>query len=80
MRHKGKRYVAHVLLDGRIAFACESPVSSAVRRQKYTSPSVAASAVTGHPMNGWAVWHFWSTKGELVPLDALPKGTAKPRF
>ena len=80
LRHKDKQYVAHVLLDGRIAFARESPVTSAIRKVKYLSPSAAATAVTGHSMNGWAVWHFWSTNGELVPLDALRKGKAKPRF
>ena len=80
LRHKGKQYVAHVLRDGRIVFARESPVTSTVRKAKYPSPSAAAAAVTGHTMNGWAVWHFWSTEGELVPLDALRKGKAKPRF
>jgi hypothetical protein len=80
LHHKGKQYVAHVLLDGRIAFARESPVTGAVRKVRYLSPSAAATAVTGHSMNGWAVWHFWSTDGELVPLDALRKGKAKPRF
>jgi len=80
LRHKGKQYVAHVLTDGRIAFARESPVTSAVRKVKYPSPSAAAAAVTGHSMNGWAVWHFWSTMGELVSLDALRTGKAKPRF
>ena len=80
LRHKGKQYVAHVRTDGTIVFARESPDWARLKKGVYFSPSLAAAAAVGHNMNGWTTWHFWSTKGELVPLDALRKGSAKPRF
>jgi hypothetical protein len=80
LRHNDKQYIAHVRPDGTIAFSRESADWARLRREVYFSPSKAAEVAVGHGMNGWQAWHFWSTKGDLVPLDALRKGRAKPRF
>jgi hypothetical protein len=80
LHYRDKQYVAHVRTDGTIAFAPESAEADRLKGKVFPSPSAAATAVTGHSMNGWATWHFWSTAGDLVPLDALRKGRAKPRF
>jgi hypothetical protein len=79
-RYKGKQYIAHVNHQGKISFAPQSAEYKRLRGIKHNSPSMAAKAITGRAMNGWTEWRFWSTKGDLVPLDALRKGTAKPRF
>jgi len=80
LRHKGKLYVAQVQRDGSITFTAKDRAPAALHGKRFLSPSNAAKAVTGSARNGWAVWHFWSTKDELVPLDMLRKGKAKPRF
>lgn len=79
-RYKGKQYIAHVNRQGRISFDPQSADYRRLRGTKYNSPSMAAKAITGRAMNGWTTWQFWSTKGELVPLDALRRSKAKPRF
>jgi len=80
MKYKGKAFVAHVRRSGMITFARESADWLRLKNKQFSSPSAAAGAATGGSFDGWHVWHFWSTKGELVPLDALRKGKAKPRF
>ncbi len=80
LSHKGQQYIAHVRSNGTIVFSRESADWARLRKSVYYSPSSAARAVVGHAVNGWAAWHFWSTKGELVPLDALRKGHATPKF
>ncbi len=61
--HKGIRYVAHVRSDGRIRF----------QGKLFTSPSLAASAITKRPMNGWTTWSYERAPGDWVMLDALRK-------
>jgi hypothetical protein len=80
LRHKGKQFVAHVRADGSIVFGRETADWGRLHGKEFSSPSLAAAAAVGHAMNGWTTWRFWSTKGELLPLDALRKGKAKPRF
>lgn len=59
--YKKKPYKASVLADGTIRYNGE----------RFTSPSLAAVAVTNRPMNGWGFWRFKDTSGEWVKLDAL---------
>jgi hypothetical protein len=54
-------YRAHVVKSGSIRFG----------RKKYNSPSLAASAVTGRPQNGWFFWHFERAPGDWVRLREL---------
>ncbi len=61
--YKEKTYKAFVLADGTIRYNGEI----------FTSPSLAAVAVTNRPMNGWGFWRFKDTSGEWVKLDALRK-------
>jgi len=64
MTYKGKQYRATVLKDGSI-FG---------RRGKiFTSPSGAAQAVTGRPVDGWRRWRYERAPGDWVPLDELRK-------
>src|SRR6185503_16665723 len=44
--HKGKTYLAQVE-DGALKLGS----------RRFDSPSAAAVAVTGHPVNGWRFWH-----------------------
>jgi hypothetical protein len=80
LHHKGRQFIGHVRTDGTIVFGRESADWARLRKDAYYSPSLAAAAAVGHAMNGWSAWRFWSTKGELVPLDALRRGRAEPRF
>ena len=72
-RYKGKLYIAHVRKDGSIAFAKESADADRLQGKVFTSPSVAAAAITGHAMNGWTVWTYERAPGDWVPLDELRK-------
>jgi len=58
--YKKKPYKAFVLADGSVNYADQS----------FNSPSTAASAVTGRPMNGWRFWKYKNPAGEWVKLDA----------
>ena len=73
MDYKGKRYIAHVRRDGTISFAAESAESARLKGKIYTSPSLAAVAVTGRPMNGWQCWKYERTRGVWKPIDELRK-------
>ncbi len=72
LEHKGKRYIANVRQDGTIRFSAKGAGGIALRAKKFTSPSFAASAVLGHPVNGWRCWRF-RHKGDWVILDELRK-------
>jgi hypothetical protein len=60
-RYKGTLYRAHVINNGSIRFAGKT----------YNSPSLAASAVTGRPTNGWWFWHYERAPGDWVRLREL---------
>ncbi len=60
---KGKTYKALILRDGRISFM----------GRRFTSPSVAASAITKRAMNGWSFWSIERGPGDWVKLDWLRK-------
>ena len=72
-RYKGKLYIAHVRRDGTISFAKESYNSSKLQGKSFTSPSLAAAAVTDRAMNGWKTWTYERSPGEWVLLDELRK-------
>lgn len=61
IRYKGVEYRATVRSDGTIWF----------KKKVYTSPSLAAAAVTGRPMNGWWWWKYERAPGDWVRLDEL---------
>jgi len=56
-------YKATVRKDGTIFYKGEF----------YTSPSMAAKAVTKRPMNGWTSWRYERAPGDWVILDVLRK-------
>lgn len=62
--YKKKSYKAFVLADGSVNYADQS----------FNSPSTAASAVTGRPMNGWTFWKYKNPAGKWVKLDGLRRG------
>lgn len=61
--YKKKTYKASVSADGIINYA----------GKQFSSPSLAAVAVTGRPINGWKFWSFKDASGKWVKLDALRK-------
>ena len=61
--YKSRLYRAYVKKSGAIRF----------KGKIYTSPSVAASAITHRPMNGWCWWKFERAPGDWVKLDELRK-------
>lgn len=62
-RYKGTLHTATVRNNGKIRFAgCI-----------YNSPSLAASAITKRPMNGWTAWSYERAPGDWVVLDELRK-------
>ena len=61
--YKGKEYVASLRKDGYISSA----------GQKYSSPSAAATAVVGRPVNGWRFWHYRVPRKGWSPLTELRK-------
>ena len=73
LEHKDKRYVANVRQDGTIRFSAKGAGGPALRKVKFTSPSVAAKAVLGHAVNGWCCWRYRNKAGEWVILDRLRK-------
>lgn len=60
---KGRTYKARVGRDGYIRFS----------GKVFSSPSIAASAVTHRAMNGWTCWRYQRGPGEWVLLDTLRK-------
>ena len=58
-----KIYRAHIRNDGTIFF----------RGKIYTSPSLAAQAITKRPMNGWVSWKYERAPGDWVFIDNLRK-------
>jgi hypothetical protein len=72
-RYKGKLYIAHVRRDGSITFAKESAESDRLQGKVFMSPSLAASAVTKHTMNGWTAWKYERAPGDWVLLNELRK-------
>ena len=61
--HKGKVHKATIRPDGTIRF----------RGRVFNSPSLAASAVTHRPMNGWWVWRYEAAPGSWERLNVLRK-------
>ena len=61
MRYKGRVYKGRIRPDGWIRF----------RKKSFRSPSTAASAISGRPMNGWAWWKYERAPGDWVRLDEL---------
>lgn len=59
--YKSRTYKATVRPDGTIRF----------RGKEFNSPSLAASAVTHRPMNGWECWRYEAAPGKWVHLDEL---------
>ncbi len=72
-RYKGKLYIAHVRRDGSISFAKESADAKRLQGMVFTSPSSAAAAAVGKPMNGWTTWKYERAPGDWVFLDELRK-------
>jgi len=71
--YKGHLYIAHVRRDGTITFAAEGHRAKELQGKVYTSPSLAATAITNHKMNGWKAWKYERSPGEWVLLDELRK-------
>jgi len=61
MAYKGRVYKARIKPDGWIRF----------RKKLFRSPSKAASAISGRPMNGWSWWKYERAPGDWVKLDEL---------
>lgn len=61
--YKGKRYVAGVRRGGKINY----------KGKLFTSPSLAAAAITRHPMSGWRCWKYQRSPGEWALIDELRK-------
>ncbi len=61
MTYKGRIYRATLRPDGYIRFG----------GKMFRSPSLAASAVTDRPMNGWLWWKYERAPGEWVRIDEL---------
>jgi hypothetical protein len=64
--HRGSRYSAELLADGRIRMA---------DGQSFSSPSYAARHVTGRNTNGWRFWGV-DRGGRTEQLAALRDGAA----
>lgn len=60
-KYKGKQYRARVRSDGTINYGGKI----------FTSPSLAAAAVTKRPTDGWHVWNYQRAPGDWVKLDEL---------
>jgi len=63
--YKGRTHMGIVMPSGRIKL----PHSGKV----FDTPSGAAVAIVGRPVNGWAWWRFKNPQGEWVPLSQLRK-------
>ena len=61
MTYKRRVYRATVRADGWIRF----------RGKLFRSPSLAASAVSKRPMNGWSWWRYERAPGEWIHIDEL---------
>lgn len=61
--YKGKEYSATLRKSGYVTYAGE----------KYSSPSAAALAVVGRPVNGWRFWHYRVPRKGWIPLAELRK-------
>jgi len=72
-RYKDKLYIAHVRRDGWITFAAESADAKRFKDKIFKSPSLAASEISGHSMNGWHNWKYERSPGEWVLIDELRK-------
>ena len=72
-KYKSKLYIAHVRSNGTITFARDSAEAGRLQRKIFTSPSLAAAAVTKKPMNGWYSWKYERAPGDWVLLDELRK-------
>ena len=68
-KSRGKTYRAHVRKSGRINFA----------GKLYDSPSSAAKAALGYPVNGWRFWRCQETVGHWVGLYTFREKSARKR-
>jgi hypothetical protein len=57
----GKTYTATIRRDGKIYY----------RKRLYESPTAAASAALGRPVNGWDFWRLRNDDGEWVRLRTI---------
>ena len=78
MKFKGKLYVAHVRRNGAISFANDSADYARLGGKLFKSPSAAAVAAAGRPMNGWWWWKFKTSNGDWVRLSEMRAGKARP--
>jgi hypothetical protein len=69
-KYKGKEYTAIVTAAGTI----KVDLGNVEIGEEYNSPSLAAMAITGKPVNGWT---FWKSRGR--PQDPDPDRGAAPR-
>lgn len=60
-KYKGIKVRARVRKNGTIRF----------KKRIFNSPSLAAVAAVGHPMNGWFFWHYERAPGDWVRLREL---------
>ncbi len=61
--YKGREYRARVDSGGIVVEGLNS---------KFTSPSLAAVAITRYPVNGWRFWEYFDEKRQMwLPLDNL---------
>ena len=63
MEYKKQIYTARVQKNGKIH----------LKGKVFTSPSLAAVEISGHPMDGWHCWKYEKTPGHWVKLDELRK-------
>jgi hypothetical protein len=76
--YKGKLFIAHVRRNGAIIFARKSADWPRLRGKLHLSPSAAAAAAAGRPMNGWFWWKFKTDDGKWVRLSELRASRARP--
>jgi len=63
--HKGKKYEARIMPDGKIKLLHDG--------SEYDSPSRAGKAILGHEVDGWIWWHITDKDGRDCKLDELRK-------
>jgi hypothetical protein len=60
-RHRGNKYDGQLLKDWKIERNGNLP----------SSPSAAAGAITGYPVNGWRFWRYINQHGQERPIDDI---------
>lgn len=62
-RPKGKRHDALLLQGWKVQ----------MNGKHHRSPSAAATAIAGYPVNGWRFWRYRNETGDERPIDDLRK-------